>query len=235
MGRMMLTTGEVSGLVGVPETALPSDVAAALPTSTPGAPWHVQMSALLWRHRARPEAAVALPPPLAAKPKGLTNAGFVRYTESPVGAYSEVMAAPVSVRGGVLPRVHVPFIAVDSLPSVHAGRTHWALPKVMASFDWAAAGDAVRAEGDGWWLSARVVHTGPRIPLFGRSTNAQVRPDGRVGLSSTGMRGWARVVTLDVAMDPSASFAAWLMPGRHRGVLVTRARLSMGAARWSAY
>lgn len=231
---MTLTTNEVSGLVGVPETALPGDVADALPTSTPGAPWRVTMSALLWRHRARSEAASALPPELVAKPKGLTNAGFVRYAETPVGAYSEVMAAPVNVRGGLLPRVHVPFIAVDSLPSVHAGRAHWALPKVMASFDWPEPGE-VRAEGDGWWMSARVVHTGPRIPLFGRSTNAQVRPDGRVGVSSTGMRGWARVVTVDVDVDPSASFASWLARGRHRGVQVTRAQLTMGAARWSAY
>src|SRR4051812_33506881 len=119
MDRMTLTTDEVSGLVGVPETTLPADVADALPTSTPGAPWRVTMSALLWRHRARPDAAAALPPQLTAKPKGLTNAGFVRYAETPVGAYSEVMAG-VTVRGGLLPRVHLPFIAVDSLSSVHA-------------------------------------------------------------------------------------------------------------------
>jgi hypothetical protein len=235
---MTLSTDEVTGLVGVPETRLPPDVADALPTSTPGAPWRVRMSALLWRHRARPEASAALPHPLTPKRSGITNAGFVRYAETPVGAYGEVMAAPVTLRGGLLPRVHVPFIAVDSVPSVHAGRAHWALPKVLASFTWPEDGlDAgvIRADGDGWWLSARVVHTGPRIPLFGRSVNAQVRPDGRVGISSTGMRGWARVVTIDVDMDPTASFASWLVPGRHRGVLLTNARLSMGAARWSAY
>jgi hypothetical protein len=235
---MTLSTDEVTGLVGVPETALPTDVAAELPTSTPGAPWHVRMSALLWRHRARPAASAVLPHMLTAKRNGITNAGFVRYAETPVGAYSEVMAAPVSLRGGLLPRVHVPFIAVDSLPSVHAGRAHWALPKVLATFTWpeSAPDDAaVRADGDGWWLSARVVHTGPRIPLLGRSTNVQVRPGGRVGLAATGMRGWARIVTVEVEVDPAASLASWLTPGRHRGVLVTKARLSMGAARWSAY
>jgi hypothetical protein len=71
--------------------------------------------------------------------------------------------------------------------------------------------------------------------LFGRSSNAQVRPDGRVGVSATGMRGWARVVTVDVDVDPNASFASWLATGRHRGVLVTSARLSMGPAHWSSY
>ena len=176
---------------------------------------------------------MSLPTALTLKSKGITNAGFVRYTETPVGPYSEVMAA-VSVRGGLLPRVHIPFIAVDSLPSVQAGRTHWALPKVPATFTWEGA-DAVRAEGDGWWVSARVIGTGPRIPLFGRSTNAQVRPDGRAGVASTGMRGWGRVVTLQVDVDPTASFASWVVPGRHRGVMVTDGRLSMSGARWAAY
>jgi hypothetical protein len=231
---MTLSAAEVTGLVGVPETALPAEVADALPPATPGAPWHVQMQALLWRHRARPEAAGALPPGLEPKRGGITNAGFVRYTQSPVGAYAEVMAAPVSLRGGLLSRVHVPFIAVDSLPSVHAGRSHWALPKVMASFTWPEPGE-VRAEGHGWWMSARVVHTGPRIPLAGRSLSVQVRPGGQVGVSSTGMRGWARVVTVQVDVDPAASFASWVATGRHRGVLITKGRLSMGAARWSAY
>ena len=166
------------------------------------------------------------------KANGITNAGFVQYAETPVGPYSEVMGA-VSVDGGVLPRVHIPFIAVDSLPSVHAGRAHWALPKVPAAFTWTGPGE-VRAQADNWWISARVVHSSVRIPLIGRSTTAQVRPGGDIGVSSTGMRGWARVVTVQVDVDPDASFASWLVSGRHRGVLVTGARLSMSAARWSS-
>ena len=203
---MTLTTNEVAELIGVPETALPVDVAAALPAATPGAPWRVRMSGLLWRHRPQPGAAEALPPQLQARGRGVTNAGFVRYAETPVGPYAEVMGAPVSVRGGLLGRVHVPFIAVDSVPSVHAGRAHWALPKVLASFSWDKQGE-VRADGDGWWLAARVVRTGPRIPLIGRSTAAQVRPDGRVGIATTTMRGSARVVTVEVEVDRGASFA----------------------------
>lgn len=232
MSLMTLSANEVTGLLGVPETALPADVAEALPASTPGAPWRVRMSALLWRHRTRPQAATAVPPELTAKQKGMTNAGFVRYRETPVGAYSEVMAA-VSISGGWLPRTHIPLIAVDSVPSVHAGRAHWALPKVLATFEW-TGDEAVRADGHGWWISARVVGTGPRIPLFGRSKSVQVRPDGRVGTASTGIRGWGRVVTVQVDVDPQASFATWVTGGRHRGVLVTAAQLSMSASRWSS-
>jgi hypothetical protein len=229
---MTLSVDEVTGLVGVPETALSPHAIDALPTSTPGAPWHVQMSALMWRQRTRPEAAAAVPAALAVRSGGITNSGFVNYSQTPVGPYAETMAA-ISVRGGVLPRVHIPFIAVDSAPSVHAGRAHWALPKVLASFTWTEPGE-VRADGDGWWLSARVVRTGPRIPLLGRSTAVQLRPDGRTGVATTGMRGWGRVVTVQVDVDPDASFASWLVAGSHRGVLVTGARLSMGVARWSA-
>lgn len=229
---LVLSADEVRALVGVPETTLPADVAAQLPDATPGAPWQVRMSALLWRHRANAESAGVVPAPLAAKAKGVISAGFVRYDETPVGPYSEVMGA-VAVSGGLLPRVHIPFIAVDSVASVHGGRTHWALPKVLANFTWQGPDD-VRADGDGWAMAARVVGTGPRIPMFGRSTNVQVRPDGYVGTSSTGIRGWGRVVTFDVDVAPSASFASWLVSGRHRGVLVTGARLSMSKPRWVA-
>jgi acetoacetate decarboxylase len=231
---MTLATDEIADLVGVPETALPADVATALPASTPGPPWRVRMSALLWRHRAVPAASDALPAGLSPRRRGVTNAGFVRYLQTPVGPYAEVMAAPVTVRGGLFGMVHVPFMAVDSEPSVHAGRAHWALPKVLATFTWPHAGD-VRAEGDGWWLAARVVHTGMRIPLMARSATVQARPDGRLGTSATRMRGWGRVVTIDVDVDPAASYASWLVPGRHRGVLVTEATMTMGEPRWSSY
>jgi hypothetical protein len=227
---MPLTADEVAALVGVPETRLPVDVAARLPGSTPAAPWRVRMSGLLWRHRPLPGAAHALPAQLSPRARGVTNAGFVRYAETPVGPYAEVMGAPVSVRGGLLSRVHVPFIAVDSEPSVHAGRAHWALPKVLATFSWPEPGK-VRVDGDGWWLAAQVVRTGPRIPLLGRSTAAQVRPDGQVGVAGTTMRGIGRVVTIAVDVDPDASFASWLRGGEHRGVLVSNATLTMGPAR----
>jgi hypothetical protein len=189
------------------------------------------MSGLLWRHRPTPEAAKALPSPLEPRSRGITNVGFVRYSETPVGAYDEVMGAPVTARGGLLGRVHVPLIAVDSIPSVHAGRAHWALPKVMASFTW-EPDDSVRVDGDGWWLSARVVQRGLSIPVLGRSTQAQVRPDGRVGSVPVVMRGRGRVVTVEVAVDPTASFASWLMSGRHRGILLTSATMRVGAPRW---
>jgi len=227
-----LTADEVVALRGCPETVLPPDVAASLPETTPGAPWRVRMTNLIWFHRPVPAASAALPAPLAAhRGRAVTNAGFVRYADTPVGPYSEVMAVPTTVAGGGRRgRVHIPFIAVDSVPSVHAGRAHWALPKVLARFDWAA--DGGRAEGDGWWLSARIVRRGPPIPVVGRSGSVQVRPDGRVGVSTVSMRGWGRLVRVEVDVDPYASFAEWLRPGRHLG-LSTSATMTVGVPTWS--
>lgn len=229
---MMLTASEVAGLAGIPETALPAEVAESLPERTPGATWRVRMSSVVWWHAATQAAPDALPGSLEPRGgRGVTSAGFISYSDTPVGPYSEVMAVPVSVRGGLLGRVHIPFIAVDSVPSVQAGRAHWALPKVLAQFTGTPA-EGIRAEGDGWWLSARVVHRGPPVPVFGRSSVVQVRPDGRTGVARVSMRGRGRLVTVEVDVDPTASYAAWLRPGRHRGIAASRATLTMGPARW---
>jgi Acetoacetate decarboxylase (ADC) len=232
MRFVTLTTDEISRLVGLPETVLPPAVAAALPETTPGPPWQVRMSALLWWHRARRPAAEGLPAGLEKRRGfGVTSAGFINYAETPVGPYSEVMAMPVSTRGGLAGRVHIPFIAVDSLASVHGGRAHWALPKVLANFRWYDP-SMVSAEGDGWWLAARVLRTGPPVPLLGRAKCAQVRPDGRVGVAPLKTRGYGRLLIVDVEVDPDASYARWLTPGRHLGVAVRSATLTMGPPRW---
>ena len=233
MSTQPLDIDEVGALVGIPETRLAPDVAASLPDSTPGPPWRVRMSSLLWWHKPTDAAARVLPSPLRAKSgRAMTTAGLIRYSKTPLGTYDEVIASPCSVEGGLLGRVHIPFIAVDSVPSIHGGRAHWALPKVPATFEWSGPREA-RVTGDGWWLSARVVATGMRIPLFGRSSVAQVRPGGRVGVSRLSMLGHGRVVTVEVDIDRDASYAAWLRPGRHRGVMATSARLTMGPATWS--
>jgi hypothetical protein len=227
-----LSAAEIAALSGVPETTLPGDIATTLPSSTPGPPWTVRMSGLLWWHKPRPDAERALPPQLEARRRGVTNAGFVRYADTPVGPYDEVMGAPMTTRGGLLGRVHVPLIAVNSVPSVHAGRAHWALPKVLASFQWDDSEHA-RVDGDGWWIAADVIRRGRRIPVFNRGAQAQIRPDGSVGVSRVSMRGRGRLVTVNVDVDPAASFAGWLAPGRHRGILLSGATMRVGAPRWS--
>ena len=91
--------------------------------------------------------------------------------ETPVGPYREVFAGPL-LRGTLLPVVHIPFIAVDSLPSVHGGRAHWALPKAVASFT-GDVGSSITAAGEGWSVSVDARARGLRLPLRGPLRSAQ--------------------------------------------------------------
>ncbi len=120
---------------GVPESQLPCGVAASLPDRAPGSPWHCEVTSVFWFHKARPGAAEALPEVLRGLPRlPVTIGALIRYLDSPVGPYAEVIAAPVLVRRP-FPQANVAFIAVDSQASVVGGRSNWALPKVLARFD----------------------------------------------------------------------------------------------------
>ena len=105
------------------------------PVSDPP-PWPARVRATLWWHRST-SAARELGPDGRTIP--MTVAMMVDYLDSPVGPYREILASPVlhapGKRIGPMPRMAVPFIAVDSEPSVHGGRVHWQLPKVLAEFD----------------------------------------------------------------------------------------------------
>jgi len=132
---------------------------------------------------------------------------FVRYRDSPVGHYAEVLAATQ--------KLHVPFMAVDSEASMHAGRRNWALPKEMASFaGWSA-------EGDGWAVAARVASVGVRLPFAG------------AGLLRQAVRSplWAYGVGRLVRVDVDVRGVEWLAPGRHLGMHVERATLTVGFPR----
>ena len=64
----------------------------------------------------------------------LTVGGFVRYTDTPVGAYDEVLGM-IGSRTGLRPWGNVAFMSVNSESSLVGGRTNWAMPKTLARFD----------------------------------------------------------------------------------------------------
>lgn len=203
-----------------PLPPLPDAVRDALPASTPAPPWPCRVEAVVWWHRSVPDADGALPP--AARP-GLpvTVGAFLRYLETPVGPYDEVLAAPRLLRGGLV-LVNVPFIAVDSVPSIAGGRAHWQLPKVPAVFRREAAG--VEAEGDGWRVRAQARPRGPALPVAARFGSTQ---DGRA-VARSSVRGRARLARVEV---DGAGLPPWLRAGSHPGAVLTGARLVVGAAR----
>ena len=151
---------------GLPGSGLDADLVARLPPSTPGPPWDTRIEATLWVHRSCAEARATVRPGLRARFLGPTIAGFVHYTSTPVGSYHEVLASPALLRGGPC-RLHLPFIAVDSLASLHAGRVHWALPKTLASFSGTPTpGSSITAQGDGWTVRAAIAAGGPWLPSW---------------------------------------------------------------------
>lgn len=193
-------------LPGLPESRLPAALAAQLPATTPGPPWPCRVRAVLWLQRA--------PSPLpssslhAGRVRALTLGAVVDYLESPVGPYREVFAGPL-LRGTLLPVVHVPFIAVDSLASVHGGRAHWALPKAVAQF----SDDGRTATGDGWSVAVTAREVGPRLPLRFPLVDDQ---DGRRAVVS--LRGRGRPARVHVAAE-GLTLRGWLGTGTHPGLV----------------
>ena len=225
-------------LPGAPESRLAPGVLVPLPATTPAPPWPCRVQAVVWWHLAGPAAVAALPAalracarlPLVGAP--LVVGAMVRYLDSPVGPYDEVVAA---VLHRPL-RVHVPFLAVDSPASLHGGRTHWALPKALGAFrrreDGGGGVEGV-AQGDGWRIAATALPRGPRLPVLGLLALDQVDAGGQRRTARVSARGRARPgrvlvqVGTDLAGRPG-SIAGWLRSGRHPGVVLT-ARLQVGS------
>ncbi|MEE2030792.1 acetoacetate decarboxylase family protein [Rhodococcus chondri] len=192
---------------------------------SPPPPWPARVRATLWWHRSAPDAA-EYGPGGATLP--ITLAMMVDYLDSPVGPYREILASPV-LRRGLVPAMAVPFIAVDSEPSVHGGREHWKLPKVLASF----SGDVTErfsATGDGWKVTTAASPRSPELPIGGGLRFAQPAEGGGRYQASARLRGRCRLarVTVD-AEGPTLSH--WLRSGTHYGMIITSGTMRTGPAR----
>ena len=200
----------------MPESRLPADLLAQLPAATPGPPWHCRVRAVVWVQRGRCPL-----PPGAPPARGVTLGAVVEYLDSPVGPYREVFAGPL-LRGHLLPVVHVPFIAVDSLPSVHGGRAHWSLPKTTGTF----TGDitAGHVTGQGWSVEVAARARGPRLPLRGPLRNRQAAQ-----VATISLRGRGRLARVRVRAD-GPTLSGWLGSGTHPG-LVAEGRMVVRAPR----
>jgi hypothetical protein len=227
----MTALGEIEG---VAESALAGEDAARLPRESAPAPWDVRLEAVVWWHRAAPGAAAQLPAALRGRPTvPLTIGALIRYLDSPVGPYHEVLGSPLLLAEGPLPAAVVPFIAVDSLASVHGGRANWALPKVLARFEWPeslARGFEADAEGAGWSVHATVRPRRRAFPVAAPLRNRQVPPGGGEIEFATRIRGTARAATVELETR-GPTLPRWLRSGRHRAVVITGATAHVGPAR----
>lgn len=102
------------------------------------------------------------------RPAGLYGAAFVDYREGGVLTYRELLLARL-VRDGVVPRVHVTDIWVDSVVSRDGGRSLWGIPKALAELHVTErrVGPVLRASCDaniGGTPVAAARFTGARVP-----------------------------------------------------------------------
>jgi len=218
----------LQAIAGVPESELPDADAARLPDASAPAPWATVLDAVVWFHRAAPDAAGRLPETRGRRTLPLTVGAMIRYRDTPVGPYHEVLGSPVLLAEWPLPAAAIPFIAVDSAASVHGGRANWQLPKALARFAWpesTASGFELDAEGAGWSVHA-TVHPRPRaLPVA-----AVVRTRQGAQAFTTRAQGRARVASVDVETR-GTTLPGWLRSGRHPALVLEGARVDVGAAR----
>ena len=218
---------------GVTESKLADADAARLPQASAPAPWQTVLDAVVWFHRAAPGAAQRLPQALHdRRTLPVTIGALIRYRETPVGPYHEVLASPVLLTSPRGPEAAVPFIAVDSPASVHGGRENWALPKTLARFEWPAeprGGFELDAEGAGWSVDATVRPRARRLPFMATSRNRQVTPDNQEITFDSSWRGRARLAHVELETR-GPTLPGWLRSGRHPALLLDGARVRVGAA-----
>ena len=221
---------ELTGVGGVPETALSHALLATLPPNETEAPWTVNCSAVLWTVRPTRQASESLPPTLRGRRGVVVIGGIVRYLETPVGPYDEVFGIVMSGYGRQAVGT-VTFMAVDSPRSLVGGRTNWAMPKTLAAFEGSIGnGQTVVATGQdslGWRVSARPRVLGPSLPVRSKAVTRQEFPGGILGDSRLSARGRARPALVDVEVQSDGPLAGWLRPGKHLGSVAEDVTFSM--------
>ena len=150
---------------------------------------------MIWVCRAAREVRAALPASLRSWRPLLLVTSLVHYDQTPVGAYDEVVASVILLRGRHWV-AHVPFIAVDSEASIVGGRVNWALPKTMAAFEGRPAAGATtdrarrRLVGErdrlGRRSAAAIPHRHPAPPGGVRRPGVGRGPDARAGTAGQG-------------------------------------------------
>lgn len=214
---------------GVAESMLADDDAARLPETSAPAPWATVLDAVVWFHRAAPGAADHLPAGLRGRRVlPLTVGALIRYRDTPVGPYHEVLGSPALLAELPLPAAVVPFIAVDSVASVHGGRANWRLPKTLARFEWPAAtahAFEVDAEGERWSVHATVRPRRRRLPLAAAVRTRQ----GEIAFTARA-RATARLAAVELE-SRGPTLPGWLCSGRHPALVLEDARVHVGKAR----
>ncbi|HEX3707556.1 MAG TPA: acetoacetate decarboxylase family protein [Mycobacteriales bacterium] len=220
----------VTAASGLPETHLPGSLIDQLPASVAGAPWHTRCRTVTWLHAVDESALAALPE--AIRPAGISVVAWalVRYADTPVGPYDELAATLLPADGDY---GHIPFIVVDSLPSIVGGRTNWLLPKALAEFDWTddEAGVTVSAHipaTPAWSIRVSFEASGDAMPLDIPNHVQQVSTAGEVRRFDGTMSGAMRSASVTVDGHADGPLSALFVPGRYDGTVLTDCEFDVG-------
>lgn len=170
--------------------------------------------------------AAPLPPGLQRIP-GPVLVVAARYATSPVGPYLELAVAE-PVRLGARVGTCATVMVVDSAASRQAGRTRWGFPKELGTLHWSAEGDDVVLRWEERGVVVRGRPAGPAFPAIVPYWSLQARADGPIRVGGL-LRGSGRFSRVDIDVGPEDPLAC--LTGRHRGMAVTKATVTMGAAR----
>jgi hypothetical protein len=226
-------TYPVSEAVGVPECDLPADLAARLPASVAVAPWNVTGSVISWTHEVDDTARAVYPNAIRPDRVALAAWALVRYADSPVGPYDEI-ALTLLGDGGV--RGHIPFIAVDSLPSIVGGRANWLLPKVLGRFEWTPDGCGVTVHGEQpetppWTMSVSWRTTGESVEVSLPNDMQQVSRTGDVGWFDGAITGEVVPALVTVEVHATGPLGSVARSGRFDGGVMAPCRMRFGPLR----
>jgi Acetoacetate decarboxylase (ADC) len=232
-----MTTGiyAVTQAAGLPETRLPYEFLAHLPTSAARAPWSTTCDVISWMHPIGDSALPLVPAAIRPAKLALVVWALVRYSDTPVGPYSEIAATVVPDGGDGYG--HIPFIVVDSLASIVGGRANWLLPKALARFEWSSAdtsAGAVSIVGEqpatpAWSINVQFSTSGEASELRLDNHVEQVTNDGGVHRFDGEMTGQMTAASVDVTGHADGPLAALLHPGTYDGTSLTGCHFEVGA------
>jgi hypothetical protein len=225
------STYQVGDAVGLPESTLPAALINLLPEKVAGAPWRTQCRVVTWMHPVAPAALEAFPPPIRPAGTAIAAWALVRYEHTPVGPYDE-LAVTLLPEGGD-GYGHIPFIAVDSYPSIVGGRVNWLLPKSLARFVWSEDSASVNVTADapakpGWSLTLNVTPWGDTSPVAIPSNVQQVSTAGAVRRFTGSMAGAVQSAAVNVEGVAEGPLATLLVSGRYDGTLITDCNFEVG-------
>jgi hypothetical protein len=225
------TTYGVADAVGLPESVLPVQLVQLLPEKVAGAPWRTQCRVITWVHPVAPAAVEALPAPIRSAGISLAAWALVRYEHTPVGPYDELAVTLLPEAGDGYG--HIPFIAVDSYPSIVGGRTNWLLPKSLARFVWSEDSLNANVTADapakpGWSLTINTTPSGLPNAAAIPSNVQQVSAAGAVRRFTGTMTGAMQPASVNVEGVAEGPLAPLLVSGRYDGTLLTDCAFEVG-------